>query len=461
MSYVTKLIGNIEPGIKDDAGKFSLPSIEITRPQIIDPRTLRDEFGTLGRGLEHIIANPLINRRILEGNVSEFLVDANQVQGLGGLAEEERAVVQAVLTAQHNRSKMTYRLASNEEMADYDGITKGVFKGTLLGGILGGVLTGAEYAFGVTGVAGTTRDHIGEWFNKSTGIATEILARAGPGLAEVAGISHEVLEKDKTEESSEERHIGQLALESVKEFPGDSLNIARMGVCKGLWYQAINVGGYLDKARGRESRVRREVSTEEWAEGGETGPARGIILLTGVRALRESLPFEDYFVLARIGLNVADAFATTYISVGNNLQAGYAVLGKCVEEARAAGSPTPWRDGLNEFLSDPLQLSNMGVVAGFNAIKIGLLTLGFRPELIGPIGASLENTVMSWDTGIMAQLSKPVSTALVVMPAKISVNPYNLMNRALEYDAANLQSELMVYSGGRRAFSNYRKMAGL
>lgn len=461
MSYVTKLIGNLEPGITDEDGKLTLPSIQITELQIRDPRTLRNYYGTIGRGLEQIIANQHVNRRLLEGKISEFLVDANQVQGLERLAEEERAVVQSLLTRQHYRSRMTYRLASNEEMTDYDGITKGVFGGTLLGVIFGGGLTLAEYAFGVTGVAGATKDRIGEWFNKSLGIATEILARAGPGLAEVAGISHQVLEKDKTEKSSEEKNIGQLVLESVKEFPGDSLNIARIGVSKDLWYGAVNVGGYLDKVMGREARVRREVSTEEWAEGGRTGPPRGTLMLTVVRALRAALPFEEYSIFARIALDIADVFATTYISVGNNLQAGYAVWRKYVEDARASGSPTPSRDGTNEFLMDPLQVSNLGVVAGFNVLKAGLLFgVGFRPEeigSIGPLGAALENTVMSWDTAIMAQISKPISTALVVVPAKKSVSPYNLMNLALDYEATNLQNELIAYRGGRRAFAQYQK----
>lgn len=459
MSYVTKLIGNIEPGRMDGEGNLSVPPLYITEPQIRNPKSLRDEFGTLGRGLEQIISSPHINKRLLGSNTSELLIESDQVQGLDNLLVEEQGVVQELLTWQYRRSGMIYRLASNEEMGDYDGITKGVIGGTLLGGIFGGALTLLQYAAGATGVAGATKDIIGEWFNKSSGIATEILARAGPGLAEVAGISNEVLDKDETDVSYEEKNIGQLAVEAVKEFPGESLNIAKIGVSKDLWYGALNVRGYLDKARGKEPKARRESYTEVWAEGGETGPARGILMLTGIRGLREALPFDEYSVIARTALDLADVFATTYISVGNNLQAGIAVLGKYVDDARIDGSPTPFRDGLNEFLSDPLQVSNIGIVLFFNIVKaVALFKFGFRPEAIGPIGAALENTVMSWDTGIMAQVSKPISTALVIYPAKRSVSPYNLMNLALEHKAENLQTDLMAYGGGRRALSNYQKL---
>jgi len=282
--------------------------------------------------------------------------------------------------------------------------------------------------------------------------------RAGPGLAEVAGISTELLGEDDGENSDDEKNIKQLVQESLKEFPGESISIAKTGVSKKLWYGALNVGGGLDKVSGKEPRVRRDSYTEIWAEGGETGPARGILMLTAVRGLRESLPFDEYSIIARTALDLADVFATTYISVGNNLQAGLAVFGKYVDDARKDGSPTPYRDGLNEFMSDPLQVSNLYVVAGFNFIKaVALFGFGFRPEAIGPIGAALENTVMSWDTAIMAQLSKPISTSLVVKPAKKSVEPYNLMNLALENEATSLHIDLMAYSGGRRAFSKYLK----
>ena len=174
MSYVKRLIGNLQPGQTDASGKLSLPAIHLNKSLIINPRHLGDEYGTIGKGLEYIVGNPHVNGILANGVPSELVVKADSVAGLENLAEPNQKVVKALLTAQHHRSQMLYRLASNEELQAYDNVTKGVFKGTTLGAIVGAALDGAKYTLYFFGVPEFTKNYAGGWINKGSKILTEL-----------------------------------------------------------------------------------------------------------------------------------------------------------------------------------------------------------------------------------------------------------------------------------------------
>lgn len=445
MSYVTRLIGTIEPGIEDSEGGLVLPDIVITEAHILDPTKLREDYGTLGKGLEHIVLNPHVNQILVQGNASDVVVSADAVSGLNHAPDAERNVVQALLTRQYDRSKMIYRLASNEELQDYDNVTKGVFKGTALGALVGTALNGVQNTLGLTG---------------SGQIGLELIARAGPGLAEAAAISHEVNVKKGDGEESEMKHLGHLIVESAKEFPKDSIAIARASVDKRLWYDAVNIGGWVDKSRGNKSRQVREGYTEEWAEAQESGPARGLIALGVLKGIKKAYPALDENPALRVAYGAAEALAVFWVNTGNNVQGGWSVYKKCVNDAKAAGSAEPWKAGAREYLGDPFQVANLIVCTAWYATEATLRSAGFRPEeQFGPLGAALESSILSWDTAVAAQLSKPLSNYLVVRPARKSVRPSNLMNLALEHQATGLQEQLMGYRGARRVLANYQKAA--
>lgn len=461
MSYVTRLIGNLKPGIINESGKLSLPDVHIEKSHIKNPTALREEYGNLGKGLEYIVGNQHINEMLSNGVASELIVSPKDVQGLRNLTEAEQKVVKTLLTAQHNRSQMLYRLASNEELQAYDNVTKGVFKGTTLGAIVGVALDGAKYVIYFLGVPEFTKDHIGNWFNKGSKILTELVARAGPGLYEATTISREVLEKENNQ-TSEEKHMGQLFVESIKELPRDSLAILKTAVDKELWYEAANIGGIVDKARGIENkREKQESYIKEWSKEQRSAPPRGIaakgITVSGNEILTYYFPSIQDDPTWKILYAILDAGVTTYINVGNNLQGCIAVYKKCLEDARKAGSPEPKMDAWREFLSDPFQLGNLTVVTSYNILEAVIRSLGFRPEEAGFIGAALESSVLSWDTAWAAQISKKLTDYLVVSPAKKSVRPYNLMVLALEHNAKELQKRLNARYGVPVGLENFLK----
>lgn len=443
MSYVTRLIGTIEPGIKDSEEKLVLPDIIINKEHILDSTKLREDYGTLGKGLEHIVSNPEINQILVQGNTSDIIVSVDAISGLDNASDAERNVAQTLLTRQYDRSKMLYRLASNKELQDYDNITKGVFKGTALGAIMGTVLNSVQNTLVLTGVSQ---------------IGLELVARAGPGLAEAASISHEFNVKENKIQESEIKHLGHLLVESAKEFPKDSVIIAKLSVDKNLWYNAINIGGWIDKIRGKESRHIRDSYTEEWAKAQESGPARGLIALGVLKGIKESYPALDENPALRIAYGAVEALAVFWINTGNNVQGGWSVYKKCVNDAKAIGSTEPWKAGAREYFGDPFQVANLIVFSVWYATEVTLRSIGLRPEeQFGLLGASLESSILSWDTAVVAQLSKPLINYLIIRPAKKSVKPSNLMNLALEHQATELQKKLMSYAGARKVLANYQK----
>lgn len=462
--YVRRLIGNLEPGKRNEEGKLWLPQVVVNRAQIEDPERLVEEYGTLGRGLEYILGNANIAPLLLNTDFSEFAIDTKELHGLDRLVENERKVLEDIIIRQHKRNQMLYRLASSDELQDYDNVTKGVIKGTILGATVGAILSGAQYLVGASGVSDYSRRHIGVWLNESIHIATDLVARIGPGFYEATAISHEVLEKENNGQS-EPKHFGELFVEAMKELPRDAPAIAKTVADKRIWYDAVNVGGIVDKVKGEQGRERLEGYTQEWSSGQESGAARGTMMKAGTMTIGAIMPIDEYHIIIRALYKLADAIATAYINVGNNLQGGTAVYKKLVEDARKSGSLTPYRDAAIEFMQDPFQVTNAGVVLLFNSVEIAIRSLGIAPEelfeYIGarPLGAGIESSVLSWDTAVAAQLSKITCTYLVTTPAKKSVNPYNLMNLALEHDATNLQQRLMAYPAGRKAFIQYQNRA--
>lgn len=449
MSYVTRLIGNIEPGIENPDGKLFLPDISITEAHILDPTKLRDDYGDLGKGLEHIVSNTHLNKILVQGNGSDIIVRADGITGLDNAPEAERNVVQALLTKQYDRSRMLYRLASNKELQDYDDVTKGVFKGTGLGGLVGGSLQGGQYLLVKTGLAALSEDHIGKWFNTLVSVAADVAAKAGPGIAEATGITHEVLGKENGE--SAEKNMLELLWDSAKEFPGDSLIIAKACFDGKLWYDAANIGGWLDKEKNKRDRYTSR--TKEWAAAQQSAPPRGLAAYTLIRVVKDATPVLEYFPGAGWVLSVGEGLASAYINVGNNAQGGYNDFMNCLADAKAAGSQEPYQDALREYFSDPFQAANFGVVLTWNLAAVGLRLAGLNPEKLGPIGAGLESSVLSWDTAAAAQFAKPLSYALVVVPSRYSVKPDNLMKLALEHQATGLQEQLMGYRRTRKALA--------
>ena len=103
MSYVTRLIGTIEPGIKDSEEKLVLPDIIINKEHILDSTKLREDYGTLGKGLEHIVSNQEINHIVVQANTSDIIVSVDAISGLDNASDAERIVAKTLLTRQQDR----------------------------------------------------------------------------------------------------------------------------------------------------------------------------------------------------------------------------------------------------------------------------------------------------------------------------------------------------------------------
>ena len=195
MSYVTRLIGNIDPGIEDGLGNLVLPEIVIANDNIQDPSTLKRNFGLVGQGLEKIVGNRHLNE-ILQRNGDEIKLVDGSIQGLKNISEPEQAVLQYLFSHQLARSHMLYKLASNKELQNYDRVTKGVFQGAGMGTAVGASLNIIQWLLHEGGIPELTEQYLGSWANDVGRVAAGLAARALPGMAEAVGIKQQVIVKD-------------------------------------------------------------------------------------------------------------------------------------------------------------------------------------------------------------------------------------------------------------------------
>ncbi len=432
MDYTTSLIGKIDPS------KEGLPDLQITEEHIRNPISLQEDYGLIGKGLEIIISNDSVRRILSKQEL--FIVSAESVEGLEKLTQEEMHFVSHLLRLQHERSSRTYKLATNEDFTDYDNVTKGVIKGIILGSVIGGILNCAQYFCDLTNIGKYSAQYFNGKINDMSKIFADMIARAGPALAESVSIDHEVNTKIKSQTGEEIRDETKekqknLLLKSLREIPEDSVQLAKASVDRSLWYETINILGILDKIRGRyEDKEQIKTNTKRWAYAQRTAPGRGLLSYGGLKVIREYFKgsISDDPNL-KFGYDLLEAFAVVWINTGNNIQGSFDVYKNCVNDAKLKNSPSPKLDGFLDFIADPFQFSNLIVSSTWLFTESILRSYGIRAEdSLGSLGAGLESAFLSCDTAVAGILAKPIAKAQILIPARYTTSKYYLSNLALK-----------------------------
>lgn len=255
----------------------------------------------------------------------------------------------------------------------------------------------------------------------------ELIARLGPGALESSAIAHEVVGKEKTngDKKEESGRLDERVLSFTRELGNDAIKIGKR-VPHGI-YSAVNLGGWVDKARGRTLDTNHATNTEVWSDAQESGPYRGILGLA-------ILKFADQYVrpIAESSSTVAgtsykafynalESLGVFWVNTGNNVQGAVAVYKEIKQSAKGR------LDAAKKTVADPFQLANIIVCTAWYGTEVALRSNGIRmEEYLGNFGAGLESALLSCDTAVAAQVAKPIAYAQLIIPARMSVRDKNL-----------------------------------